>query len=110
MINRGVLIVRPKGPFLEWAAGLDDSGILPSVEGEQTVYLIPQFESDDEAQGILAQLHAEVFERELWGWHTDESAWPPRRDLATFRKWFSIELHSVVEDLCDHAIIDDEDG
>ncbi len=29
MLNRGVVIVRPKQPYLDWAAGLDDSGILP---------------------------------------------------------------------------------
>lgn len=53
MLNRGALIVRPKQPFLDWAAGLDDSGIVPDVEGERTVYLIPQFE--DEASVSRAQ-------------------------------------------------------
>lgn len=65
MINRGVLIVRPKQPFLDWAAGLDDSGVLPDVEGEH---------------------------------------------LKTFREWFAIELHSVIEDLCDYEIIKEDDG
>ena len=46
MLNRGVLIVCHARPFLEWAAGLDDSGVRPLVEGEQTVYLIPEFEDD----------------------------------------------------------------
>ncbi len=42
-----------------------------------------------------------IFENELYGWHTDEAAWPKGRDFAMFKKWFEIELHSVVEDLCD---------
>jgi hypothetical protein len=109
MINRGVLIVRPKQPFLDWAAGLDDSGVLPDVDGEQTVYLIPEFDSDDDAQVIIEKVYPEVFENELWGWHTDESAWPTNRDLKTFREWFAIEVHSVVEDLCDDEIIDEDD-
>ncbi len=29
MLNRGVVIVRPKQPYLDWAAELDDSGIVP---------------------------------------------------------------------------------
>ena len=37
MLNRGVVIVRPKQPYLDWAAGLDDSGIVPDPNGEQTV-------------------------------------------------------------------------
>ena len=43
MLNRGVVIVRPKQPYLDWAAGLDDSGIVPDPNGEQTVYLIPSY-------------------------------------------------------------------
>jgi hypothetical protein len=46
---------------------------------------------------------------ELSGWHTDEAAWPKGRDLAMFKKWFEIELHSVVEDLCDFEIVDQDD-
>ena len=109
MLNRAVLVVRPKQPFLDWAAQLDDSGLVPNVEGEQTVYLIPQFDDDDEGQKVLHRVFAEVFERELFGWHTDEAAWPRKRNLTLFRKWFTVELHSVVEDLCDFELVDDED-
>ena len=108
MLNRGVLIVRPKQPFLAWAAQLDDSGLVPDATGEQTVYLVPEFEDDDEAQRVLKRVFAEVFERELFGWHTDETAWPTNRTFSLFRKWFDIELHSVVEDLCEFEIVDDE--
>jgi len=108
MLNRGVLIVRPKQPYLDWAADLDDSGVLPSVEDEQTAYLNPGFEDDDEAEAILKKIYEEIFERELDGWHTDESAWPKNRTFAMFKQWFQIELHSVVEDLCAYEIIDDD--
>jgi hypothetical protein len=109
MLNRGVVIVRPKRPFLDWAAGLDDSGIVPDRGGEQTVYLIPSYEDDEGAWEILVTLYPAIFENELYGWHTDETAWPRGRDLAMFKKWFEIELHSVVEDLCDFEIVDEDD-
>jgi hypothetical protein len=108
MLNRGAMIVRPKQPYLDWAATLDDSGVVPDVTGEQTVYLIPSFEDDDEAERILRKVYTEIFERELDGWHTDETAWPQNRTLAMFKKWFQVELHSVVEDLCGHELADDE--
>ncbi len=108
MLNRGVLMVRPKKPFLDWATKLDDPGLVPDTTGERTVYLIPSFETDNEASKILEEIYSEVFERELFDWHTDESAWPRKRDLAAFRKWFEVELHSMVEDLCEDAIYDDE--
>ena len=109
MLNRGVLIVRPKQPYLDWATGLDDSGLVPDPDDEQTVYLIPEFEDDDEAWEILGDIYAEVFELELDDWHTDESAWPPNRTFAMFKEWFDIEFHSVVEDLVGEEIVDDED-
>jgi hypothetical protein len=57
-----------------------------NAAGEQTVYLMPEYEMPDEAQAILKKVYLEVFE--LWGWHTDESAWPTNRHLRTFREWF----------------------
>jgi len=107
MLNRSALLVRPKQPFLDWAASLDDSGIVPAIDDEQTIYLIPEYDNDD-AAGILKLVFAEVFERELFEWHTDEAAWPRDRTLALFRDWFDVQFHSVVEDLCDFEITDDE--
>ena len=108
MLNRAVLIVRPKQAYIDWASALDDSGLAPDPRGEQTVFLIPSFDSDDEAQEILEEIYSEVFEHQLWEWHTDESAWPQGRDFRMFQAWFSVELHSVVEDLCGDEITDDE--
>ena len=108
MLDRGALIVRPKQPYLDWAASLDDSGLVPNPDDEQTVYLVPGFEDDKEAARVLRRVCGEVFARELRAWHTDESAWPGNRTLALFKRWFHFELHSVVEDLCDDALDDDE--
>ncbi len=110
MLNRAVLIVRPAKPFLEWAADLADSGLLPDVHGEQTVYLVPEYESEAEQRQVLQEVFSEVFESELHGWHTDPSDWPQPRTLAMFRQWFLIEMHSVVEDLCAYPIEDDEEN
>jgi len=38
MLNRAVVIVRPKQPYLDWALSLDDSGLVPDPGNEQTVY------------------------------------------------------------------------
>jgi len=108
MLNRAVLIVRPKQMYRNWAAQLDDSGPVPDSDGEQTAYLVPEFQDDDERERVLERVFAEVFERELFGWHTDEKAWPKDRTLALFRQWFEIEFHSVVEDLCACEIVDDD--
>ncbi|MGE0385814.1 MAG: hypothetical protein AB7Q97_13865 [Gammaproteobacteria bacterium] len=109
MLNRSVVIVRPAQPFLVWASGLDDSGLTPDPRGEQTIYLVPSYGDDEEAWEILEGIFPMIFENELFGWHTEESAWPQGRTFAMFRQWFDIELHSVVEDLCADELVDDED-
>jgi hypothetical protein len=108
MLNRGAVIVRPKQPFLDWAASLDDSGLLPDRDGEQTVYLVPEYEDDLEALETLSQAYDIIFEAELSGWHTRESDWPRNRTFAMFRDWFDLEFHSVVEDICGYTLEDDE--
>lgn len=107
MINRGAIIVRPKQPYIDWADQLDDADLLPSREGEKTVYLVPEYDDDMEAMEILSKCYDIIFEAELEGWHTDESAWPKNRTFSMFREWFEFEFHSVVEDLCDYAVVDD---
>jgi hypothetical protein len=42
--------------------------------------------------------------------NTDEGgAWPKDRDFEMFKQWFRIEIHSVVEDLCDYEIADEDE-
>ena len=106
MLNRGALIVRPAQPYLDWAASLDDSGILPDPDGEVTVYLVPEYEDDLEAEKVLRRVYADVFERELFGWCTD--LWPQRRTFAVFKAWLRIEMHSIVEDLGRDSLWDDD--
>ena len=110
MLNRTALIVRPAEPYIAWARSLEeDSEVLPEPTGEQTVYLVPSFEGDDDHRLLLNLVFAEVFERALHGWHTDEAAWPQKRTLKMFRSWFHIEIHTVVEDLCVDPLMDDDD-
>ena len=109
MLNRAALIVRPAAPFLAWMAGLDDSGILPEPDGEQTVYLIPEVNDDRDVERKLKLVYKSVFENELFGWHTVEADWPRNRTYAMFKRWFRIEVHSIVEDLCVGPIVDDDD-
>jgi len=109
MINRSALIVRPKKPYLDWAAGLDDSGVSADIKGDETVYLIPETDDEEQMKRVLKGLFSDIFERELMAWHTDESAWPQPRSMALFRQWFELEFHGIVEDLGHDMIEDAED-
>ena len=109
MLNRAAVMVRPRQPYIDWAARVDGSGLVPGEDDAPTVYLIPAYSDEDEAWEILEEIYETIFESELYDWHTEKAGWPQERDFETFQAWFEIELHAVVEDLCDYEITEDED-
>ena len=113
-INRSLIILRPKQPFLDWARSLDDESndlTLESLNEDSTVYLIPEIWQDSDQEGFLKTCHDILFEEQLEGWWMDEAAWPKERDLKMFLEWFEVEFHSLVFDLCDEPIriVEDEE-
>ncbi len=111
MLNRAAMILRQAKPYLEWAKSLDHDGMVPDPTAEQTVYLIPQFEGlkDKNFIAFLEEMFDYFFACELHAWHTRESDWPQNRTLAMFRKWFHIEFHSILQDVVDDVLEDDDD-
>ena len=114
-INRSLMILRPKQPFLDWARWLDDESkdlTLDSLNEDSTAYLIPEIWQDSDQEKFLQTYYDILFEEQLEGWWTDEVSWPQQRDLKLFLEWFEVEFHSLVFDLCDEPIRvvkDDED-
>ncbi len=110
MIDRCVVTIRAKQPFLEWLKGLPDPCDfgLDVVNDDDTAYLLPEYEDDRQRDRILRRFYDLIFEEQLAGWWTRESDWPSKRDLRTFKRWFDLEFHSVVLDLVDGPILDDE--
>lgn len=45
---------------------------------------------------------------ELEGWYTDPELWPKQLSYELFTQWFEPELHTVLIDLGDGGIFDDE--
>lgn len=109
MVNRGLVIVLAKEPFREWLLSLPDpcDVSLEEINEDCTAYLIPEFEDDKQRDKVLKKLFGVIFEEQLAGWWTKEEDWPQIRDLRTFRKWFDLQFHSVVEDLADDVLIDE---
>ena len=111
-VNRSVLVVRPRQPYLDWVHSVDEGGkkfTLDDVRHDCTAYLIPELLGDDHQEKIVAVIYEEVFEQELWAWMTDPAVWPPNRDLRTFRQWFELEFCSVTLDTVGQPITLEED-
>lgn len=106
-INRSLIILKPKQPFLDWARSLDDEDknfTLKDLREDSTAYLVPEVWDYHEQHELLEACFGILFEEELEGWWTDEAAWPKERDLKMFLDWFEVDFHSLVFDLCNEPI------
>jgi hypothetical protein len=110
MLNRCVLTVKAKQPFYDWVQRFPESAgmTLDELNEDGIAYLLPEPEDDDDLESILPQCFDLIFEEELIGWRSNEKDWPSVRDLPTFLSWFDVQLRSIVIDLVDGALKDDE--
>jgi len=70
MVNRSAIVVRPAQPFLDWLHRADPTSaqlILEDLRREPTIYLLPEWETEDEALEHLAQVSSEIFKEQLNG-------------------------------------------
>jgi hypothetical protein len=111
-LDRAVMLVRPKQPYLDWACSIDDHPVsitLQELRSECTAYLTPVVEFRGDRKAILERYYTEVFENELLAWHQDPDAWPPIRTLEVFREWFDVKFHEMVCDLVEDESIGIDD-
>ena len=110
-INRTGIVVRPGQPFLDWLHRADPTSSELSLEDlrrEPTVYLLPECENEGEARKCLKEVCGQILEEQLDGWYRVPSSWPGRRDLDAFDRWFEWSFHSVVVDLCDEPLLQED--
>lgn len=115
VVNRGALLLRYREPAVRWINEADPNPSsspidLQSANEERNVYLISDNAGNDR-QSLdrwLKRHYAEIFEIELEDWYTDPNLWPKQRSYTLFREWFEPELHTVLIDLGQGAIVDDE--
>lgn len=101
-LNRGAMVARPRQPFVDWLNQQERSGRrmrVADLRQDQTVYLVPEWETSEDCEAILEVVYGVVFERELAEWYTEPQRWPEGRDLATFKAWFEVEFFSMVADV-----------
>ena len=111
VINRMAVVIRPKEAFFDWANETDGAGDFNDDDFQEdcTTLLIPVFEYNEEARSYIHEHYEEIFEHELAAITTDTDEWPEDLSLEMFLDWFKIEVHSIVIDMCDEPITDDED-
>jgi hypothetical protein len=112
LINRGVVVIKPKGPFLDWAnrdLALSSPVTMEELRRDCTAILVPDLGSLEAALDYVEPLKPRLFEMELEAWDRDPTNWPKERTDASFDAWFELEVHSMVWDTGDTPIVKEED-
>jgi hypothetical protein len=106
-VNRSLLILKAKEPCREWVASLPGKNkiTIRDINTGCRVYLIPEFEDDQQKDAILEKIYANIFVEKLFQWCIDDVKWPQNRTFALFNRWFEPEFYPVVEDTVENDIV-----
>jgi hypothetical protein len=99
-INRTLLILIPKKPFLDWVKNFNTE----IDAGECSAYFIPHKYDEYDYKDYLKKHCKEIFESELYGILRDPDFYPEKRDYETFNKWFENHVCDTVFDLANDPI------
>ena len=103
-------MVKPKQPFLDWLHSTDPTSgeiRLDEVGLEPTIYLIPECDTKDDVREVLEELCEEIFVEQLDSSFRDMTTWPTDRSYEVFCRWFDVQYHSMLIDLCDEPLVND---
>ncbi|NQV11481.1 MAG: hypothetical protein HQ527_10030 [Cyanobacteria bacterium] len=103
IVNRCAVGIYPSDQLLAWAERLDLDTAAAGAR-EPCLYLIPDFETNEEAEEILKEVYEAIFEAELDFWHRDSGTWPAERTYPVFRKWFEVRFYPLIQDLVGEEI------
>ena len=113
MVNRSVIIVRAKEPFLNWIQSLPDQIepdlTLESLNSDPNAYLVYEILDEESKMEILEMFYKKIFNSELESWWTDSEDWPYVDNLDEFHKWFDVSFCSFVDDLVEEEEPEEED-
>ncbi len=98
VVNRCAVGIYPSEKLLAWARQ-HDLDVDAAGAREPCLYLIPDYETEEEAEEILKEVYEAIFEAELDDWHRDTGSWPAERTYAVFRQWFEVRLYPLIQDL-----------
>ena len=103
-INRNAILIKPKKAMFEWVNKIYPESPVEN-ENEGTIYLIKKRISVEAIKNWLKKNFDKIFQNELNNWHTDEKDWPKKRSYKQFTEWFEFEIHSMILDVEETAII-----
>ena len=112
MLNRDLLVVRLKQPFVDWVNEADpypdgSRMTLKEVNDDLPTFLIHDYACED-LEGWLEQHYETLFAELLEQWYVDDALWPQDITPELFKTWCDVGIHSMVIDLVDEPLVDDQ--
>lgn len=104
VINRDVIMIKPKPPFMDWLRKISFPEPPPQPGFEFTMYLLPEHETEKEGLNYIKKNFDRIFCSELWGWSMDEKTWPAGRTYKMFTQWFEVKMQCMVYDMADYPL------
>ena len=107
VVNRSVLVVRPKQPFLDWLHSADPTSetlTLADLCRDPAVYLLPARDLEEQLERDLTRFCRAIFEEQLDGWYRVKALWPRDRSIAFFREWFEFQFHTMPIDVSNEPL------
>lgn len=108
IINRCAVAIAPRQPLIDWSRQVSGDDALIWDRNDHGLYLIPAYESDEEAWEVLQDFYERIFQEELESWCTDSRLWPSPRPFSLFQEWFEIRFHDLITDLCEEELHRDQ--
>jgi hypothetical protein len=99
VLNRCAIAVAPRQPMVDWTRPFWTREDMEGLGEDHSLYLIPTYDNEEEAQDRLLDSYGQIFAAELDLWCRDRSRWPQPRSLELFEAWFSVRFFPLVEDL-----------
>ena len=105
-LNRGVLVVRPQQPFVDWVCSFQNGDPVDPEDAWSSVnsFLVPEFDDPEETLEWIQGNVDTVFEIMLNDWITEPESWPADRGWSAFEEWFEFEYVDLAWDLVDEPL------
>ena len=114
-INRAMVVLRYKQPYLDWVKSAGPSPMeltLEEANDDSEAFLVPAYDSlidpvdgTEDAVKWVEKRWRMLFEHILMSWIEDESAWPKKLTLKLFREWFDVEYRSLIWDIGNEPLV-----